>query len=77
MSRVRQEPGRRVRSLGFPFTAAPVPRGVQPPATVETLGDAYDTEWARSPIARWTRLGAVATVGRAVSELTCRPEVFV
>ena len=64
-----------MRSLGFPFTSAPVPRGVEPPATVETLGDAYDTEWARSPIARWTRLGAVATVGRAVSELTCRPEV--
>ena len=68
-------PGRRVRSLGFPYTGAPTPKGVQPPPTVERLGDAYDTDWARHPLARWSRLAAIATAGRAVSELTCRPEV--
>jgi 1-acyl-sn-glycerol-3-phosphate acyltransferase len=68
-------PGRRVRSLGFPYTAAPTPRGVEPPPTVERLGDAYDTDWARHPVARWTRLAAMGSVGRAVAEVTCRPEV--
>ena len=32
-------PGRRVRSLGFPFTSAATPRGVEPAPTVERLGD--------------------------------------
>lgn len=65
----------RVRALGFPYTGAPTPAGVAPPPTVQRLGDAYDTEWARSPLARWSRQAALATVGRAVTELTCRPEV--
>lgn len=70
-----RSPGRRVRSLGFPYTAAPTPRGVEPPATPERLGDAYDTDWARHPVARWSRLAAMATVGRAVTEVTCRPQL--
>ena len=64
-----------VRSLGFPYTAAPIPRGVEPVAVENTLGDRYDTEWARSPVARWTRAAALATVGRTVAAVTCRPEV--
>ena len=75
MTRVRELPSRRVRSLGFPYTSAPTPRGVEPPPTVERLGDAYETEWARSPVARWTRLATMATLGRAVTEVTCRPEI--
>ncbi len=71
----RPDPVGRVRSLGFPYTAAAVPRGVEPPAHVDDLGDHYDTEWARRPVARWTRVAAMATVGRAFTELTCRPEV--
>lgn len=66
---------RRVRALGFPYTAAPTPAGVEPPPERERLGDAYDTDWARHPLARWSRLAALATAGRAVAELTCRPEV--
>ncbi len=68
-------PGRRLRSMGFPYTAAPTPKGVEPPPTIERLGDAYDTDWARHPLARWSRMAAMATVGRAVTQVTCRPLV--
>jgi 1-acyl-sn-glycerol-3-phosphate acyltransferase len=75
LGELARRPGRRVRSLGFPYTSGATPRGVEPPPTIERLGDAYDTEWARHPVARWTRLAAMATVGRAVTEVTCRPEL--
>lgn len=75
LRRAVPNPLRRVRSAGFPYTSAPTPRGVEPPARPQTLGDAYDTEWARSPLARWSRLAAVETVGRAVATATCRPSV--
>ena len=68
-------PLRRIGSLGFPYTAAASPRGVEPPAVVDELGDAYDTDWARRPVARWTRQAALASVGRAVTTTTCRPEL--
>ena len=32
------------------------------------LGDAYDTDWARHPIARWTRQAAMATVTVELTE---------
>jgi 1-acyl-sn-glycerol-3-phosphate acyltransferase len=64
-----------VRSLGFPYTAASTPRGVEPVAVEDTLGDRYDTEWARSPLARWSRTAALATVGRTIATVTCRPEL--
>ncbi len=63
------------RSLGFPYTSAATPRGVEPPVKFNNLGDDYDTSWARSPLARYTRIAAVETVGRGVAALTCRPEV--
>ena len=65
----------RVRSLGFPFTAAPVPVGVAPPEKPDELGDRYETDWARRPVARWTRRAALDTAGRAVTAALCRPEV--
>jgi 1-acyl-sn-glycerol-3-phosphate acyltransferase len=64
-----------VRSLGFPYTAATTPRGVEPVAVTDALGDRYDTEWARSPVARWSRTAALATVGRGIATVTCRPEL--
>ena len=64
-----------VRSLGFPYTSAPTPMGVEPPPKVDRLGDSYDTEWARHPLARWSRRAALDTVGRAVTRTTCRPRV--
>lgn len=64
-----------VRSLGFPYTSAATPRGVEPAVKVDDLGDNYDTEWTRSPAARYSRIAAIETVGRGVAALTCRPEI--
>lgn len=67
---------RMARSLGFPYTSAPTPRGVEPPRpVVERLGDAYETDWARHPLARWSRRATLGTVGHAVAQVTCRPTV--
>ena len=68
-------PDRVVRSMGFPYTRAPVPIGVEPPVVVDELGDRYDTEWARRPLARWSRRAALDTAGRAVTEVLCRPDI--
>ena len=59
-----------LRSYGFPYRAPNVPKGVEVPREASTLGADYDTEWARSPIARAAR-GVIAEgplrllVGRA------------
>lgn len=68
------DPVGRLRARGFPYTAAAVPKGVEPPAEVDRLGDSFDTEWARHPVVRASRLLAVETVGRAVTTVTCLPE---
>ncbi|MCP4437294.1 MAG: 1-acyl-sn-glycerol-3-phosphate acyltransferase [Actinomycetia bacterium] len=67
-------PLRRVRSAGFPVTRAPTPATVEPLEGPE-LGDRYDTDWARKPVARVTRLAAQETVGRAVTTALCMPRV--
>jgi len=64
-----------VRSLGFPYTAAATPPGVEPVAVTNKLGDYYDTEWARAPFAQATRTAALETIGRAVTTAACRPQV--
>ena len=69
------DPVARVRSAGFPWTAAPTPAAVDPPVVPDTLGDRYDTEWARRPVARWSRRAALDTAGRAACAVLCRPEV--
>jgi 1-acyl-sn-glycerol-3-phosphate acyltransferase len=43
------------RNVGFPYRAPTVPRGVQVPEESPSLGADYDTEWARSPVARAAR----------------------
>jgi 1-acyl-sn-glycerol-3-phosphate acyltransferase len=68
-------PARRIRSAGFPWTAAPTPVGVEPPGRPNRLGDRYETDWAHRPLARWSRLAALETVGRTATALWCRPEV--
>ena len=68
------DPRRRIRSLGFPYTSAPTPASVEP-LPGPALGDRYDSDWARSPIARATRVAAQETVGRAVTTALCRPRV--
>lgn len=68
-------PIRWARSQGFPYTAAPIPHGVEPAAEVDDLEDNYDTEWARSPVARLSRIATLETVGHALTTTMCLPEV--
>ncbi len=74
MKRRDLNPLARMRSAGFPLTAAPTPPGVEPLPGPE-LGDRYDTRWARHPLARWSRLVAQETAGRAVTTALCMPKV--
>ncbi len=69
------KPVRTLRSLGFPYTAASVPVGVEPKVEPSKLGERYETDWARRPVARWTRLAVLETIGRGAAAITCRPEV--
>lgn len=68
------DPRRRIRSLGFPYTPAPTPADVEP-LPGRPLGDRYDSQWARRPWARWSRVVAQETLGRALTTATCRPLV--
>ena len=64
------------RNIGFPYRAPTVPRGVEVPQEAPTLGADYDTDWARSPVARVAR-GVIAEgpMRLAVRGLA-DPEVF-
>ena len=66
---------RPVRRAGFPLRPPTVPEGVEVPREPPTLGAAYDTEWARSPLARTAR--GVITEGplRLLVAGLARPEV--
>ena len=44
-----------LRSYGFPYRAPNVPKGVDVPKEPSKLGANYDTEWARTPLARAAR----------------------
>ncbi len=44
-----------LRAYGFPYRAPSVPKGVEVPDVPSKLGAHYDTEWARSPLARAAR----------------------
>jgi 1-acyl-sn-glycerol-3-phosphate acyltransferase len=46
---------KRLRSLGFPWTAPTWPTAIERPPAEHTLGPNYDTAWARSPAARVAR----------------------
>ena len=43
---------------GFPYRKPPVPKSVVVPRTASELGDAYESDWARRPLARAVR-GAI------------------
>lgn len=64
-----------VRSAGFPLTSAPTPASVEP-LEGPPLGDRYDSDWARRPLARATRLATQETLGRAVTSALCAPQVI-
>lgn len=53
--RVVRSAARPLRSYGFPYRSPNVPKGVEVPKQPSKLGANYDTEWARSPIARAAR----------------------
>lgn len=69
------DPRRLVRTVGFPWTAAPTPMGVDPPEEPDRLGDRYDGDWSRRPLARVTRRAAMETVGQLATLLLARPQV--
>jgi 1-acyl-sn-glycerol-3-phosphate acyltransferase len=64
-----------LRKYGFPYRAPTVPKGVVVPAEPSKLGADYDTEWARSPVARAAR--SVITEGpiRLFARALTNPEI--
>lgn len=72
---VVQTAARPLRSYGFPYRAPTVPRGVEVAKEPSRLGADYDTEWARTPLARAAR--TVITDGplRALVQGLAAPQV--
>ncbi|MEL7207206.1 MAG: lysophospholipid acyltransferase family protein [Actinomycetota bacterium] len=66
-------PVRMVRRLPFPFRAAPVPRGVEPPERSSGRGADFDTEWARRYPARLARLAILEGVIRPTAKVLADP----
>jgi 1-acyl-sn-glycerol-3-phosphate acyltransferase len=64
-----------LRNFGFPYRAPTVPRGVEVPELPPTLGGDYDTEWARSPVARTARRLIVAGPQRLLIDWVTDPEI--
>ncbi|MEO6653566.1 MAG: lysophospholipid acyltransferase family protein [Ilumatobacteraceae bacterium] len=50
-----QKAARPLGAYGFPYRSPSVPKGVVVPVEPSTLGAAYDTGWARTPVARAVR----------------------
>lgn len=65
-----------LRNFGFPYRSPTVPRGVDVPAEVTGLGAHYDTDWARRPLAAFTR--GIITEGpiRLATRLLTNPEII-
>ena len=66
---------RPVRTLGFPYRRPTVPRGVEVPEPIPTLGAHFDTDWARRAPARLVRKVVVAGPLRAMVQWLASPEV--
>ncbi|TVR25644.1 MAG: 1-acyl-sn-glycerol-3-phosphate acyltransferase [Ilumatobacter sp.] len=65
-----------LRSYGFPYRSPTVPRGVEVPADAPSLGADYDTDWARSPVARATRGVIIEGPIRLAARLITDPEIL-
>ena len=65
-----------LRSYGFPYRSPTVPRGVEVPADPPSLGADYDTDWARSPVARATRGVIIEGPIRVAARLIVDPEIL-
>lgn len=61
--------------LTFPLMAPPVPRGVEVPPKKGTTGADFETQWARSPAARWARAAIVEGPMRAMVKVFADPEI--
>ncbi len=66
------QPATVLKGAEFPLRAPSLPQGVEPLPKKETLGAAYDTDWARSPAARLGRLvvleGAMRPLVKAIAD---------
>ena len=71
--RPRTVVARKLRQLAFPLVAPTTPQGVEPPAKERRSGADYDTEWARSFRARWTRTVLLESVLRPTAAAIARP----
>lgn len=67
------DPRRKLRQLAFPLVAPTTPKGVEPRAEERRTGADYDTEWARSFRARWTRTVLLESVLRPTAAAIARP----
>ena len=59
--------------LGFPWRAAPVPTGIEPPSPDRGLGADYDTGWARRYPARVARAAILESVMRPAMAVLASP----
>jgi 1-acyl-sn-glycerol-3-phosphate acyltransferase len=66
---------RRIPRLPFPYSAPPVPDGVDTPESPVRSGPDYDTAWARRYPARLARAVLVETIGRGAVAALARPRV--
>lgn len=64
-----------LRGLGFPYRAPSVPHGVEVPERPAALGADYDTDWARSPLARAARVAIAEGPIRLAARLITDPEI--
>lgn len=67
---------RPMRTVGFPYRAPMVPRGVEVPEEPNTLGADFDTEWARKMPARVLRSAVAEGPLRLGIKLLADPEVL-
>ena len=64
-----------LRNFGFPYRRPTVPTGVEVPVEPPTLGADYDTDWARSPVAKAARNVVVAGPQRLLIDWVTDPEI--
>jgi 1-acyl-sn-glycerol-3-phosphate acyltransferase len=65
-----------LRSYGFPYRSPTVPRGVEVPADPPSLGADYDTDWARTPVARAARGVIIEGPMRLAARVLTDPEIL-